>query len=210
MPITVPSSSFEFSNERDVSLDEAAGSSGGIHNENNHIEGLYLPTIAWDPCMPNRPYKPRWKIAESTCLIYPHVVSHWDCGQLLDSTLTDIVSRVKRIAKTKCRWGQDNHEIHQTRQAMQQMMDELQRRDSLVDDAKDLRRVTSNLAEERVIWARDYQEIHRLISHALKTQKELERKAVMEVEKVRALSPQVARLVLTMSLYRMCKNSILL
>ncbi|MFS7936071.1 hypothetical protein Hanom_Chr05g00411101 [Helianthus anomalus] len=64
------------------------------------------------------------------------------------------------------------------------MMDELQRQNSLIDDAKvresrllaekqktkdDLRRVTSNLAKERVIWAQDSQEKGMLISHALKT-----------------------------------------
>ncbi|KAF5812445.1 hypothetical protein HanXRQr2_Chr04g0192681 [Helianthus annuus] len=175
--------------------------------------------------MPDRPYKPRWKIAESTRLIYNHVVSYWvdhafppanvsyvegqDCGQLLDSTLTDVVSGVKGITEIKRRWGQDSRELHQTRQVVQQMMDELQRRDSLVDAAKvrescllaekqkveeDLIRVTSNLAEECVIWARDCQEKDMLISYALKTRKELERKVVMEAEKVHALSSQVARL----------------
>ncbi|KAJ0749692.1 hypothetical protein HanLR1_Chr05g0173021 [Helianthus annuus] len=216
MPITVPSSSFEFSSDKDVSLDEAEGSSGGVHNEINPIKGLYLSTIAWDPRMPDMPYKPRWKIVKSTRLIYLNVVSHWvvhafppaevsyvegqDCGQLLDSTLIDVVSDVKRIAEIKRHCGQDNCELHQTHQAVQQMMDELQRQDSLIDAAKvresrllaekqkteeDLRRVTSNLAEEHVIWARDCQEKGRLISHALKTQKELERKVVMEAEKER-------------------------
>ncbi|KAJ0933564.1 hypothetical protein HanPSC8_Chr04g0186251 [Helianthus annuus] len=171
--------------------------------------------LAWDSRMPDRPYKPRWKIAESTRLIYNHVVSYWvdhafppanvsyvegqDCGQLLDSTLTDVVSGVKGITEIKRRWGQDSRELHQTRQVVQQMMDELQRRDSLVDAAKvrescllaekqkveeDLIRVTSNLAEECVIWARDCQEKDMLISYALRTRKELERKVVMEAEKV--------------------------
>ncbi|MFS7929235.1 hypothetical protein Hanom_Chr04g00330091 [Helianthus anomalus] len=59
-----------------------------------------------------------------------------DCGQLLDSTLTDVVSGVKTIAEIKCRWSQDNRELHQTRQVVQQMMDDLQRHDSLIDAAK--------------------------------------------------------------------------
>ncbi|MFS7904808.1 hypothetical protein Hanom_Chr01g00040381 [Helianthus anomalus] len=78
------------------------------------------------------------------------------------------------------------------------MMDELQRQDSLLDIAKeresrllvekqkveeDLKRVTTNLAEERVTCAWDCQEKERLISHAFKTPKELERKAMMEAEK---------------------------
>ncbi|KAF5805207.1 hypothetical protein HanRHA438_Chr05g0216071 [Helianthus annuus] len=225
MPITVPSSSFEFSSDKDVILDEAEGSSGGVHNEINPIKGLYLSTIAWDPRMPDMPYKPRWKIVKSTRLIYLNVVSHWvvhafppaevsyvegqDCGQLLDSTLIDVVSDVKRIAEIKRRCSQDNCELYQTHQVVQQMMDELQRQDSLIDAAKvresrllaekqkteeDLRRVTSNLAEEHVIWARDCQEKGRLISHALKTQKELERKVVTEAEKVRVPSSKIASL----------------
>ncbi|MFS7917586.1 hypothetical protein Hanom_Chr03g00190961 [Helianthus anomalus] len=101
-----------------------------------------------------------------------------DCGELLDSTLTDTVSGVKRIAKIKHLWGQDNRELHQARQAVLQMTDNLQWRDSLLDAAKVL----------------DCQEKERMISHALKTQKELERKVVMEPKKVCALSSQVAML----------------
>ncbi|MFS7904807.1 hypothetical protein Hanom_Chr01g00040371 [Helianthus anomalus] len=65
--------------------------------------------------MPDITYKPQWKIAESTCLIYRHVVSHWvdhafprvevsyvegqDFDQLLDSTLTDVVFGVKEFPR---------------------------------------------------------------------------------------------------------------
>ncbi|MFS8008473.1 hypothetical protein Hanom_Chr14g01273171 [Helianthus anomalus] len=65
--------------------------------------------------MPDRPYKPQWKIVESTRLIYPQVVSHLvdyaytpsgsflcegqDCGQLLESTLTDVVSGLKGLPR---------------------------------------------------------------------------------------------------------------
>ncbi|KAJ0828272.1 hypothetical protein HanRHA438_Chr17g0835341 [Helianthus annuus] len=82
------------------------------------------------------------------------------------------------------------------------MMDELHRQDSLLDIAKvresrllakkqkaedDLKRVTLNLAKERVIWAQDCQEKERMISHALKTQKELERKANVLTSQVQRL-----------------------
>ncbi|KAJ0626195.1 hypothetical protein HanPSC8_Chr01g0011261 [Helianthus annuus] len=92
---------------------------------------------------------------------------------------------------------------------MQQMMDDIHQRDDLLDAAKardsrllaenqkaeeDLKRVTSNLVEERVIWARDIQEKERVIAHTSKVQGELERKAVMKAEKVRAQTSQVARL----------------
>ncbi|MFS7990658.1 hypothetical protein Hanom_Chr11g01061501 [Helianthus anomalus] len=65
------------------------------------------------------------------------------------------------------------------------MMDDIQRWDNLLDTAKaresyllakkpkaevDLKRVTSNLAEERVAWARDIQEKEMVIAHALKVQ----------------------------------------
>ncbi|KAF5782448.1 hypothetical protein HanXRQr2_Chr11g0496001 [Helianthus annuus] len=185
-----------------------------MRDETPHIEGLYLPTITWDPRMPDKPYKPHWKIVESTCLIYPQVINHWvdhafppvevsyvkgqDSGPLLDSTLADAVAGVKRIAEIKRCLGQDNRELQKSRHAVQQMLDDIQRRDSLLEAAKaresrllaekekakeDLKRVTSNLAEEHVVWAQDIQEKERVIAHALKVQVELERKAVLEAEK---------------------------
>ncbi|KAJ0463522.1 hypothetical protein HanHA300_Chr14g0516631 [Helianthus annuus] len=48
----------------------------------------------------------------------------------------------------------------------------------------DLKRVTVNLAEERVIWARDIAEKDRILSHAKAVQEELEHKAVNEARKV--------------------------
>ncbi|MFS7960187.1 hypothetical protein Hanom_Chr08g00700241 [Helianthus anomalus] len=44
----------------------------------------------------------------------------------------------------------------------------------------DLKRVTTNLAEERVIWARDIAEKDRILSRSKTVQEELERKAVQE------------------------------
>ncbi|MFS7984347.1 hypothetical protein Hanom_Chr11g00985441 [Helianthus anomalus] len=76
------------------------------------------------------------------------------------------------------------------------MMDEVHRRDNLLDATRiqesrmiaekqkaeeDLKWVTTNLAEERVIWARECQEKERIIAHALKVQKELKKKAMAEV-----------------------------
>ncbi|MFS7916569.1 hypothetical protein Hanom_Chr03g00178731 [Helianthus anomalus] len=78
--------------------------------------------------------------------------------------------------------GSRHREPHQARQATQQMMDELHQWDSLLDAAhlmesrliaekqkveEDLKRVTVDLTEERVIWARDCEEKERIIAHSL-------------------------------------------
>ncbi|MFS7944149.1 hypothetical protein Hanom_Chr06g00508681 [Helianthus anomalus] len=47
----------------------------------------------------------------------------------------------------------------------------------------DLKRVTANLAEERIIWARDIAEKDRILSRAKAFQEELERKTVNEARK---------------------------
>ncbi|MFS7967001.1 hypothetical protein Hanom_Chr09g00780601 [Helianthus anomalus] len=88
-----------------------------MFDEGNIVEGLYLPTIAWDFRMSDITYMPSKKIAESTLLIHPTMVNHWvdhaflpvevsyvegqDYGQLLDVTMTDTVSRLKRISEIK-------------------------------------------------------------------------------------------------------------
>ncbi|KAM0024104.1 hypothetical protein Hdeb2414_s0022g00611831 [Helianthus debilis subsp. tardiflorus] len=48
----------------------------------------------------------------------------------------------------------------------------------------DLKHVTANLAEEKLYWARDIAEKDRIISRAKAVQEELERKAVLEAQKV--------------------------
>ncbi|MFS7954360.1 hypothetical protein Hanom_Chr07g00629381 [Helianthus anomalus] len=58
-----------------------------------------------------------------------------------------------------------------------------------------LKRVTANLAEERIIWARDIPEKDRVLSRAKSVQEELERKAVSEAQKVRSeLSAEMEKL----------------
>ncbi|MFS8004616.1 hypothetical protein Hanom_Chr13g01227911 [Helianthus anomalus] len=51
---------------------------------------------------------------------------------------------------------------------------------------EDLKHVTANFAEERILWARDIAEKDRVLSHAKAVQEELERKAVAEAQKVRS------------------------
>ncbi|KAJ0641585.1 hypothetical protein HanLR1_Chr16g0628901 [Helianthus annuus] len=49
---------------------------------------------------------------------------------------------------------------------------------------EDLKRVTANLAEERILWARDIAEKDRILAYAKTVQEELEHKAVAEAQKV--------------------------
>ncbi|KAF5765130.1 hypothetical protein HanRHA438_Chr15g0712351 [Helianthus annuus] len=89
----------------------------------------------------------------------------------------------------------DNNELHQARMTIHELMDEKFHLESQLQTASlresrfmseknkaedDLKRVTTNLAEERVIWARDIAEKDLILSHAKAVQEELERKAVQE------------------------------
>ncbi|MFS7986816.1 hypothetical protein Hanom_Chr11g01014651 [Helianthus anomalus] len=75
----------------------------------------------------------------------------------------------------------DNNELHQARAAIQELKDEKYSLENLLqadglresgflseknkaDD--DLKRVTTNLAEDRIIWARDIAEKDRVLAHA--------------------------------------------
>ncbi|MFS7888881.1 hypothetical protein Hanom_Chr00s000002g01600271 [Helianthus anomalus] len=72
------------------------------------------------------------------------------------------------------------------------MLDDIQRRDNLLDAAK---AKESRLLVEKQKAEEDLKrEKERVITHALKVQGELERKVVLEAEKVRALPSQVAQL----------------
>ncbi|MFS8020092.1 hypothetical protein Hanom_Chr15g01411471 [Helianthus anomalus] len=54
------------------------GSSSGIADDGGRLgDDLYLPTINWDPIVRDKRYEPRWKIAESSRLIFPPMVQHW-------------------------------------------------------------------------------------------------------------------------------------
>ncbi|MFS7947703.1 hypothetical protein Hanom_Chr06g00551341 [Helianthus anomalus] len=94
----------------------------------------------------------------------------------------------------------DNNELRQARMTIQELVDEKNRLESqfhaagvresrfLLEKNKaedDLKRVTVNLAEERIVWARDIAKKERIISRAKTVQEELERKAVHEAQKER-------------------------
>ncbi|KAF5808942.1 hypothetical protein HanXRQr2_Chr04g0151271 [Helianthus annuus] len=113
----------------------------------------------------------------------------------MNTTMVDAVSGPRRLAEIRRWWMHDNSELHQARMTIQELMDEKYRLESQLQAASlgesrfvseknksedDLKRLTANLAEERVIWVRDIAEKNRILSHAKAVQEEPERKAVNE------------------------------
>ncbi|KAJ0956725.1 hypothetical protein HanPSC8_Chr01g0018891 [Helianthus annuus] len=127
----------------------------------------------------------------------------------MNTTMVDAVSGPRRLAEIRHRWMHDNSELRQARMTIQELVDEKGRLESQLYAASvresrflsernkaenDLKRVTTNLAEERVIWARDIAEKDCILSRAKVVQEELERKAINEARKVRSeLSAEVER-----------------
>ncbi|KAF5810866.1 hypothetical protein HanRHA438_Chr04g0184331 [Helianthus annuus] len=118
---------------------------------------------------------------------------------LMNATMVDAVSQPRRLAEIRRRWMHDNNELHQARITIQELMDEKYRLESQLQAAgpresrfvfeknkaeDDLKRVTANLAKERILWARDIAEKYRVLAHAKNVQEELERKVVVEAQKV--------------------------
>ncbi|MFS7961149.1 hypothetical protein Hanom_Chr08g00711411 [Helianthus anomalus] len=130
----------ESTSGRDVTVSDTGGSSGGFVDDKARLaDDLYLPTICWDPYAQDKRYQPKWKIAESSRLVFPPVGAG-----LRDSRFV--------FEKNKAE--------------------------------EDLKHVTANLAEERIIWARDIAEKDRVLSYAKAVQEELERKGVSEAQKL--------------------------
>ncbi|KAJ0439136.1 hypothetical protein HanHA300_Chr16g0621911 [Helianthus annuus] len=211
------SSVHEATSVRDTAVSDAGGSSSGIVDDGARLgDDLYLPTINWDPNVQDKHYQPKWKIAESSRLIFPPVVHHWverayppaesayveglNNENLITATMVDSV-HPWRLAEIQRRWMHDNNELHQARIAIQELKDEKYRLESQLQAAglresrfvfeknkadDDLKRVTAHLAEERILWARDTAEKDRVLAHAKIVQEELERKAVAEAQKVRS------------------------
>ncbi|MFS7947583.1 hypothetical protein Hanom_Chr06g00549971 [Helianthus anomalus] len=60
---------------KDATVSDAGGSSSGIADDGARLgDDMYLPTINWDPNMQDKCYQPKWKIAESSRLIFPPVI----------------------------------------------------------------------------------------------------------------------------------------
>ncbi|KAJ0715450.1 hypothetical protein HanPI659440_Chr13g0501281 [Helianthus annuus] len=135
------SAAHEATSARDTAVSDAGGSSSGIVNDGAHLgDDLYLPTINWDPNVQDKRYQPKWKIAESSRLIFPQVVHHWverayppaesayveglNNENLMNVTMVDSVSQPRRLAEIRRRWMHDNNELHQARVAIQEPKDE--------------------------------------------------------------------------------------
>ncbi|MFS7922465.1 hypothetical protein Hanom_Chr03g00249451 [Helianthus anomalus] len=74
LPSSTPTvfAAHEATSAGDTTMDDAGGSSSGIADDGACLgDDLYLPTINWDPNVPDKRYQPRWKIAESSRLIPP-------------------------------------------------------------------------------------------------------------------------------------------
>ncbi|MFS7963276.1 hypothetical protein Hanom_Chr08g00736221 [Helianthus anomalus] len=192
----------EATSTQDAALSDAGGSSSGIADDGAHLgDDLYLPTINWDPNMQDKRYQLKWKIAESSRLIFPPVIQHWveraylpaesayveglSNENLMNSTIVDSVSQPRRLAEIRRRWMHDNNELHRARVVIEELKDEKSRLESRLqatglresrfvsekNKAKDdLKRVTANLAEGRIIWARDIAEKDRVLAHAKNVQ----------------------------------------
>ncbi|KAJ0745320.1 hypothetical protein HanPI659440_Chr10g0397441 [Helianthus annuus] len=117
----------------------------------------------------------------------------------MNVTMVDSVSQPRRLAEIRRRWMHDNNELHQARAAIQELKDEKYSLESQLQAADlrdirfvseknkaedDLKHVTANLSEERILWARDIAKKDRVLAHAKNVQEELERKAVTEAQKV--------------------------
>ncbi|KAJ0681883.1 hypothetical protein HanPI659440_Chr16g0641131 [Helianthus annuus] len=109
-----PTSLFDFV----TAMSDVGGSSSGIADDGARLgDDLYLPIINWDPNVQGKRYQPRWKIAESSRLIFPPVIQHWverayppaesayveglNNGNLMNTTMVDSISQPRRLAEIR-------------------------------------------------------------------------------------------------------------
>ncbi|MFS7889768.1 hypothetical protein Hanom_Chr00s000005g01610941 [Helianthus anomalus] len=176
----------ESTNARDTTVTDVGGSNGGfVDDESSRL--IFPPVVHhWV----ERAYPP----AESA------YVEGLNNENLMNSSMVDVVSQPRRLAEIRRRWMHDNNELHQARVTIQELMDEKYRLESQLQATglresrfiseknkaeADLQRVTTHLAEERILWARDITEKDRVLAHAKILQEEFERKVVAEAQKVR-------------------------
>ncbi|MFS7953644.1 hypothetical protein Hanom_Chr07g00621081 [Helianthus anomalus] len=181
----------EATSARDNAVSDVGESSSGFVDDGSRLgDDLYLPTICWDPNAQDKRYQPKRKIAESSRLIFPPVVHHW-----VDRAYPPTESAYKSDAG-----GYDNNELHQVRVAIQELLNEKYHLESQLQAAglresrfvseknkveDDLKRVTTHLAKERILWASDIAEKDRVLTHAKTVPEELECKAIVEAQKVK-------------------------
>ncbi|KAJ0626102.1 hypothetical protein HanHA89_Chr01g0009231 [Helianthus annuus] len=156
----------EATGTQDATLSDAGGSSSGIAEDGARLgDDLYLPTINWDPNMQDKRYQPKWKIAESSRLIFPPVIQHW----------------VERAYPPADSAYDEKYRLENQLQAAGLRESRFVSQKNKAED--DLKRVTANLAEECIIWARDIAEKDRVRAHAKNVQEELEHRAITEAQK---------------------------
>ncbi|KAJ0848489.1 hypothetical protein HanPSC8_Chr13g0558081 [Helianthus annuus] len=129
---------------------------GFVDDGTRLADDLYLPTICWDQYAQDKCYQPKWKIAESSRLVFPPVVRHWveraypppaesayveglDNENLMNATMVDAASQPRRLVEIRRRWMDDNNELHQVRITIQELMDEKYRLESQLQAAAGLR-----------------------------------------------------------------------
>ncbi|KAF5807551.1 hypothetical protein HanRHA438_Chr05g0244101 [Helianthus annuus] len=127
MPTT--SAAGESTSAKDTTVSDTGGSSNGFVDDGARLsDDLYLPTVCWDQYAQDKRYQPKWKIAESSRLVFPPVVHHWveraypsaesayieglDNEHLMKTTMVDDVGQPRRLAEIRCRWMHDNNELH--------------------------------------------------------------------------------------------------
>ncbi|MFS7948092.1 hypothetical protein Hanom_Chr06g00555901 [Helianthus anomalus] len=151
---------------RDTAMSDSGGSSSGVANDGARLgDDLYLPTINWDPNVQDKRYQPKWKIAESSRLIFPQLY----------------ITRLS--VRAGCYSGVKDEKYRLESQLQAGGLRESRFVSEKNKAGDDLKRVTTNLAEERILWARDIAEKDRVLAHAKNVQEELERKAVTEAQK---------------------------
>ncbi|MFS8016259.1 hypothetical protein Hanom_Chr15g01366431 [Helianthus anomalus] len=116
-------------------MSDAGGSNNRIADDVARLgDDLYPPTINWDPNVPDKRYQPKWKIAESSRLLFLPVIQHWverayptaesayieglNNENLMNATMVDSFSQPRRLVEIRRRWMHDNNELHQARAAI--------------------------------------------------------------------------------------------
>ncbi|KAJ0616184.1 hypothetical protein HanIR_Chr02g0087751 [Helianthus annuus] len=67
----------ESTSARDTTVSDTGGSSSDLVDDGARLgDDLYLPTICWDSNAQDKRYQPKWKIAESSRLVFHPVVYH--------------------------------------------------------------------------------------------------------------------------------------
>ncbi|KAJ0796050.1 hypothetical protein HanPI659440_Chr04g0157681 [Helianthus annuus] len=114
MPTT--SAGGESTSAKDTIVSDTKGSSGTFVEDGARLfDDLYLTTVCCDPKAQDKRHQSKWKIAESSRLVFPLVVHHWverayppaesanveglDNEHLMNTTMVDAVSGPRRLAE---------------------------------------------------------------------------------------------------------------